>query len=213
MRISRRRSSDKIAQVTTWRTSFPLVTPLAMDPAHPFPFLSNLSLNLLVTLRYRDEEEPLMNRIKVPLGSGVPRFLCIEEEKLYVPLEEVMANNLDLLFPDMTIESCEFFRVTRNANTELDEEQAEDLLSMIETELQIPEVRALRAPRDQSSAWTRFTAACWRQSWASRESEDVFESDVLLGLRNLMELTGLERPELHDPDHHPITNTRLQDVA
>ena len=55
----------------------PLVTPLAMDPAHPFPFISNLSLNLLVTLRYRDEEEPMMNRIKVPLGSGVPRFLGI----------------------------------------------------------------------------------------------------------------------------------------
>ena len=56
----------------------PLVTPLAMDPAHPFPFISNLSLNLLVALRYRDEEEPMMNRVKVPLGSGVPRFLRID---------------------------------------------------------------------------------------------------------------------------------------
>ncbi|MGI9449555.1 MAG: hypothetical protein ACR2QH_02735, partial [Geminicoccaceae bacterium] len=114
---------------------FPLVTPLAMDPAHPFPFISNLSLSLLVTLRYRDDEEPIMNRIKVPLGSGVPRFLRIEDSGHFVPLEEVMAHNLDLLFPEMEVESCEFFRVTRNANTELEEDQAEDLLSMIETEL------------------------------------------------------------------------------
>ena len=188
----------------------PLVTPLAMDPAHPFPFLSNLSLNLLVTLRYRDEEEPLMNRIKVPLGSGVSRFLCVKGGKLFVPLEEVMAHNLDLLFPDMEIESCEVFRVTRNANTELDEEQAEDLLSMIETELRYrkfaPFVR-LEINKDMNSYRRGMLAA----ELGLAETADVFESDVPLGMRDLMEITSIELPDLYHKDHHPITNTRLQD--
>ena len=144
----------------------PLVTPLAMDPAHPFPFISNLSLSLLVTLRYRDDEEPIMNRIKVPLGSGVPRFLRIEDSDHFIPLEEVMAHNLDLLFPEMEVESCEFFRVTRNANTELEEDQAEDLLSMIETELRdrkfAPFVRL-----EISAGMGRCTAACWPPNWGS----------------------------------------------
>ncbi len=188
----------------------PLVTPLAMDPAHPFPFISNLSLNLLVTLRYRDEEEPMMNRIKVPLGSGVPRFLCFDGGHRFVPLEEVMAHNLDLLFPEMEIESCEVFRVTRNANTELDEEQAEDLLSMIETELRYrkfaPFVR-LEIQQNMDPVRRGMLAA----ELGLDEVADVFESDVLLGMRDLMALMGIEATELHDPDHHPITNVRLQE--
>ncbi len=189
----------------------PLVTPLAMDPAHPFPFISNLSLNLLVTLRYRDdEEEPLMNRIKVPLGSGVPRFLRFDSGKHFVPLEEVMAHNLDLLFPDMEIESCEVFRVTRNANTEIDEELAEDLLSMIETELRYRKFAPfVRLQINQNMA--PFRRGMLSAELGLDESADVFESDVLLGMRDLMELAGLESPELHDPDHHPITNTKLQE--
>lgn len=69
-----------------------------MDPAHPFPFISNLSLNLLVTVRYANDESSGLARIKVPVGSGIPRFLKVGDEELYVPLEEVIANNLDLLF-------------------------------------------------------------------------------------------------------------------
>ena len=189
----------------------PLVTPLALDPAHPFPFISNLSLNLLVALRYRDEEEPLMNRIKVPLSSYVPRFLRVDGGHRFIPLEEVMAHNLDLLFPEMEIESCEVFRVTRNANTELDEEQAEDLLSMIETELRYrkfaPFVRLEIGPNMDSVRRGMLSAELGLD-----ESADVFESDILLGMRDLMELASLELPELHDPDHHPITNTRLQET-
>ncbi len=192
------------------RTILPLVTPLAMDPAHPFPFISNLSLNLLVTLRYRDEEEPVMNRIKVPLGSGVPRFLRVEGTTRFVPLEEVMAANLDLLFPEMEVASCELFRVTRNANTELEEDQAEDLLSMIETELRdrkfAPFVR-LQTGADMEPLHRGMLAA----ELGLDELADVYESDVLLGMRDLMELAGLDVPGLHDPDHHPITNVRLQD--
>ena len=192
------------------KTIFPLITPLAMDPAHPFPFISNLSLNLLVTLRYRDEPEPVMNRIKVPVGFGVPRFLRAGEAGPYVPLEEVMAHNLDLLFPDMEVESCEVFRVTRNANTELDEDQADDLLSMIETELRdrkfAPFVR-LQIAEGMDKARRGMLAA----ELGLNESDDVFESDVLIGMRDLMELASLDRPNLRDRDHHPITNVKLQE--
>ena len=189
---------------------FPLITPLAMDPAHPFPFISNLSLNLLVTLRYRDQFEPFMNRIKVPVGAGVPRFLRAGEQGPFVPLEQVMAHNLDLLFPDMEIESCEVFRVTRNANTELDEEQAEDLLSMIETELRYrkfaPFVR-LEIVKGMDPGRRGMLSA----ELGLNEASDVFESDGLLGLKDLMELAGRDLPDLHDPDHHPITNVKLQE--
>ena len=81
------------------RNIFPLVTPQAMDPAHPFPFVSNLSLNLLVTLRAPDDAEPSLARVKVPVGLGIPRFLRVEGTRRFVPLEDVIAHNLDLLFP------------------------------------------------------------------------------------------------------------------
>src|SRR5688500_14352097 len=82
---------------------FPLVTPQSMDPAHPFPFVSNLSLNLLVTLRYPDDPEPLLARVKIPIGAGIPRFLRVGTSNTFVGLEDVMANNLDLLFPGMQV--------------------------------------------------------------------------------------------------------------
>src|SRR5262249_23864606 len=118
-----------------FRNIFPLVTPQALDPAHPFPFISNLSLNLLVTLRAPEDTEPSLARVKVPVGLGIPRFLRVDGTNRFVPLEDIIAHTLDLLFPGMTIESYEFFRVTRNANTERDEDEADDLLALIESEL------------------------------------------------------------------------------
>ncbi len=114
---------------------YPLVTPQGTDPAHPFPFISNLSLNLLVRIRYEADISPFLARVKVPVGAGTPRFLWLRDGRAAVPLELVMMENLDLLFPGMVVESCELFRVTRNANAELDEETADDLLSVIESEL------------------------------------------------------------------------------
>ena len=98
---------------------FPLVTPIAMDPAHPFPFISNLSLNLLVSIVRSDGKGTALARIKVPIGKGVPRFLQIGESTHFVPLEDVIAHNLDLLFPGVQIERWDVFRVTRTAITEL----------------------------------------------------------------------------------------------
>lgn len=115
---------------------FPLLTPLAMDPGHPFPFISNLALNLLVTLRHKGGSVTHIARVKVPATKGIaPRFIRVNEGYTFVALDDVVTNNMDLLFPGMEIVSCELFRVTRNAIVELDEEEADDLLVMIESEL------------------------------------------------------------------------------
>ena len=188
---------------------FPLITPQSIDPAHPFPFISNLSLNLLVTLRYVKAVEVSLARVKVPVGAGIPRFLRVGETDRFVLLEDVIRDNLDMLFPGMLIVSCEFFRATRNAVTEKNEEQADDLLAMIESELQdrkfAPFVR-LEIMTGMGPIRRGMLAA----ELALDEAADVFEVDGLLQMRDLFEIAALDYPELHDPPHHPIDHPRLQ---
>ena len=192
------------------RNVFPLVTPQATDPAHPFPFISNLSLNLLVTLHYPDDDTASLARVKVPLGIGVPRFIRVREEHTYVPLESVMAGNLDLLFPGMIVESCEQFRVTRNADTEQDEETADDLLAMIETELRdrkfSPIVR-LEVAAGMAALHRGMIAA----ELGLDEAQDVFEADGMLALRDLAELARIDSPELRYEPHRPVDHPAFTD--
>lgn len=187
---------------------FPLVTPLAMDSAHPFPFVSNLSLNLLVSVRGESEAEPALARVKVPIGAGIPRFLRVGAANRFVRLEEVMTHNLDLLFPRMRVETSTLFRVTRNANTERDEEEADDLLEMIESELRdrrfAPIVRL-----EVSTGMDPLHRGMLAAELGLDEHSDVFEVEGMLALRDLMELTAVEEPALHDPPHHPIDNAWL----
>jgi polyphosphate kinase len=182
---------------------FPLVTPQTVDPAHPFPFVSNLSLNLMVTLHYPSEEQPSMARIKVPVGAGIPRFLRVGNRNVFVPLEDVMGSNLDLLFPGMEIERYELFRVTRNAITELEEEEADDLLEMIEAELRerkfAPIVR-LQVAKGMSDQHRGMLAA----ELGLDEAADVFEIEGMLGKADFAEIARLDVPDLKDPPHHPI---------
>jgi polyphosphate kinase len=189
-----------------FRNVFPLVTPQAMDPAHPFPFISNLSLNLLTTVRLPKDDTQSLARIKVP--TGIPRFLRVRDSLVFVALEEVMANNLDLLIPGLEVESCEVFRVTRNANTERDEEEADDLLAMIETELRerrfAPIVR-LEVAEGMDPVHRGMLAA----ELGLDEHQDVFEIDGMLGVRDLMQIAELDFPELRDPRHRPIDHPRL----
>jgi polyphosphate kinase len=110
----------------------------------------------------------------------------------------------------MEVVSCEVFRVTRNANTELDEDQAEDLLSMIETELRYRKFAPfVRLEIDQNL--DPYRCGMLAAELSLDETADVFETDVLLGMCDIMELVGVDAPELHDSDHHPITNTKLQE--
>jgi len=206
-------SADEQATIRAFyhENIFPLVTPLAMDPAHPFPFISNLSLNLLVTLRFPHERQLTMARVKVPVGSGVPRFLKVGADDSFVLLEDLMANCLADLFPGMDVAAVELFRVTRNANTERGGEQADDLVQMIEAELRdrrfAPIVR-LEVERTISANHRGMLAA----ELGLDEDLDVYETDVMMGMRDLWDLVRLDLPELHDRSHQPIDNVKLMDV-
>jgi polyphosphate kinase len=188
---------------------FPLLTPQSIDPAHPFPFISNLSLNLLVALRYPKSRTVSLARVKVPVGLGTPRLIRVGKGDHFVRLEDVMMSNLDMLFPGMEIVSCELFRVTRNANTEKDEEEADDLMAMIESELKerkfAPIVR-LEVIEGMSPVHRGRLAS----ELELDEENDVFEVSAMLAMRDLFELTRLDYPRLHDPPHHPIDHPQLQ---
>lgn len=191
---------------------FPLVTPQSVDPAHPFPFISNLSLNLLVTLRHANDQASSLARVKVPVGSSVPRFLKLGDSHRYVPLEDVMANNLDLLFPGMVIEACELFRATRNANTEREEANAEDLLSLIEAELRTRKFApVVRVVVEQNMDPLRSGRVATELGLDAEI--DVFDRSKMLAMRDLFQLVGAEIPDLHYPTHHSIENTRLNSAG
>jgi len=199
---------------------FPLITPLAIDPAHPFPFVSNLSLNLLVSLRGIPRlgagegggtaQDLSLFRVKVPTGSGLRRLMQVDQSNHFVALEEIVANNLDLLFPEAEVAAAEVFRVTRNANTERDEEEADDLLAMIESELRdrrVAPIVRLEVVGNFDPVRRGMLAA----ELGLDEHSDVFESSGLPGLRDLMELLTLDLPDLRDPPHHPVDHPRLHD--
>jgi len=192
---------------------FPLMTPQSIDPAHPFPFVSNLSLNLLVTVRLPGELGKIsLTRIKVPVGGDVPRFLKLHDANHFVPLEQVVINNMDMLLPGVEVLSCEMFRVTRNANTERAEEHADDLLVMIESELRdrrfAPIVR-LQVQAGMDPAHRGMLAA----ELALDENEDVFDcpDNTLMARRDLFQLAFLPIPELHDAPHQAIDHPELTD--
>jgi polyphosphate kinase len=189
------------------REIHPLVTPQAMDPAHPFPFVSNLSLNLLVTLRYEKEKDLSLARVKVPVGAGIPRLLRPGESEVWVPLEEVMADNLDLLFPGMIVESFELFRVTRNANTERDEEEADDLLALIESELR--DRRLAPVVRMEVAEGMSPEHVGLLTSELGLSTGDVHEVDGFMAMADLHQIAALDRPDLRDPPHRPVDHAEL----
>jgi polyphosphate kinase len=191
-----------------YRTNiFPLVTPLGIDPAHPFPFISNLSLNLLIEVRPLDSRETTLVRIKVPTGSGAPRFARVGNEPVFVPMEDLVMHHLDLLFPGLHVVSSNLFRVTRNAVVEKSEDAADDLLALIESEVRerrfAPIVRLELTPA-MSAVHRGMLAA----ELGLNETYDVYEEDGLLAGRDLFQIASLELPDLHDAPHfatdHPI---------
>lgn len=188
---------------------FPILTPLAMDPAHPFPFISNLALNLLVTLHFPDADETHMARVKVPVAKDISkRLIAVDRGHTFVTLDDLMADNLDMLFPGMEIISCELFRVTRNAIVEPSEEAASDLLEMIETELRerhfAPIVR-LEVAQGMDPVHRGMLAA----ELGLDEAEDVFEVKGMMAMRDLFELASLDIPDLRDEPHRPVEHPLL----
>jgi polyphosphate kinase len=191
---------------------FPLLTPQSIDPAHPFPFISNLSLNLLVTLRHPKTRKTILSRVKVPVGLGTPRFIKIGAEDHFVSLEDIMMNNLEMLFPGVPIETCELFRVTRNANTESNEDEADDLMAMIESELKdrkfAPIVRL-----EVESGMSPVHRGKLANELKLNEGCDVFEAPTMLAMRDLSEFNNLDYSRLHYPPHHPIDHHLLQNPS
>ncbi len=189
---------------------FPLVTPQVMDPAHPFPFISNLSLNILVTLQANKSEEPGLARIKVPVGVGIPRFIPTSGQHHFIPLEEIIANNLDLLFPEVNILDHDLFFVARNASTEKEESGANDLMALIESELRdrrIAPIVRMVVNEGMNDERKGLLAAELGLDGAT----DVFETSALMAQRNLFQIAAIPLSELHDPPHFPALHHRLQD--
>jgi polyphosphate kinase len=180
---------------------FPVLTPLAVDPGHPFPYISNLSLNLAVIVRDPDDGARRFARVKVP--SLLPRFVVLPDGERYVPLEQVMAAHLDQLFPGMAIEQHHAFRVTRNTDLTLEEEEADDLLAMVEVELR--RRRFGRAVRLEIDAAMSGEVRELLQRELDVADEDVYVHTAPLDLGGLWSVHGLDRPDLKDPPYQRVT--------
>jgi polyphosphate kinase len=172
---------------------FPVVTPLAVDPAHPFPYISNLSFNLAVLVRHPGSRTARFARIKVPPLLG--RFLPLPDGEVFVPIEQVLAAHLESLFPGMEIESRCAFRVTRDADLDLEEDAADDLMVAIESGLHRRE-RSSDAVRLEIDEEMNETTRDLLVEELELGEEDVYRRSGLLDLGSLWELYALERPDL-----------------
>jgi polyphosphate kinase len=183
---------------------FPVLTPLAVDPGHPFPYISDLSLSLAVTVRDPQTGERLFARIKVP--PILPRLMEVGH-RTYVLIEQVIAANLDALFPGMEILEHHLFRVTRNADIAIEEEEAPDLLMAIEEELRkrrFGKVVRLEIERTMPHATRQLL-----MRGLGIEAADVFEVAGMLDLSALSEIAELDVPELRLPPFTPAVPARL----
>jgi len=184
------------------REIFPVLTPLAVDPAHPFPYISNLSLNLAVLLHDPSDRSLRFARVKVP--SLFPRLMTVDESHTFVPLEEVIAAHLQLLFPGMEIASHSPFRVTRDADLELAEDGAEDLREAVASGLRRQQFSspAVRLEVDERTA--DEVLSLLREELELDASDTYFQPSPLC-LRDLWALYELPRPDLKDPPWRPRT--------
>ncbi|MFC6017477.1 RNA degradosome polyphosphate kinase [Plantactinospora solaniradicis] len=188
---------------------FPVLTPLAVDPAHPFPYISSRSLNLAVVVRDSDAGSELFARVKVP--NNVPRFVRVERDapgSRFLPLEDLIAVHLDQLFSGMQVVECHLFRITRNAEVEVDEDRDEDLLQALERELARrrfgPPVRLEVA----ASVSDHVLDLLVRE--LDMDSQDVLRVPGLLDLSSLWQVYNeCDRPDLKYPPFVPATHPRL----
>ena len=185
---------------------FPVLTPLAVDPGHPFPYISNLSLSLAVAVR--DPESGLSRFARVKVPQILPRFIPLPDGERFVPIEQVIAAHLDELFPGMEILHTQPFRLTRNADFEVEEDEAEDLLEAIQSELgrrrfgRVVRLEVERnIDRDVLALLTRELGVDERQ---------VYRISGLLGLGSLMGLDQLDRPEHKWEPFPPVVPRRLE---
>ncbi|MCW2539115.1 MAG: polyphosphate kinase [Frankiales bacterium] len=187
---------------------FPVLTPLAVDPAHPFPYISGLSLNLAVLVREPDSEIDRFARVKVP--NNVRRFVVVKqtaEEADFLPLEELIAAHLPALFPGMTVVEHHLFRVTRNTDFEVDEDRDEDLLQALEREL----VRRRFGPPVRMEVGEDIDEAVLALliSEIDLQPSEVQRLPGLLDLTALWQIYDLDRPALKEAPFVPATHPRF----
>ncbi len=187
------------------RQIYPVLTPLAVDPGHPFPYISNLSLNLLVEVGDPGTGEQRIARVKVP--SVLPRFVVMPDGERFVPLEQVIAAHLDTLFPGMTIGEHDAFRVTRNADLAVEEDEADDLLVAVEMELQ--RRRFGSAVRLEISASARKELRERLARELDVPPDGVYTVSAPIGLGGLWAVYELDRPDLHAETWTPMTPPHL----
>ena len=196
---------EKFLVETFEQRIFPVLTPLAVDPGHPFPYISNLSLNLAILLRDPVTTERRFARVKVP--DLLPRFVVMPDGERFVPLEQVIAAHLDQLFPGMDVESTATFRVSRNADLTLEEEEADDLLAAVEIELRRRQFG--RAVRLELSDGITEEVRELLQRELDLGANDTYRCVGPLDLGGLWSVHGLDRPELKDPVFQRVTQYRL----
>jgi polyphosphate kinase len=223
---------------------FPVLTPLAVDPGHPFPYISNLSLNLAVVIKDPDTGEELFARVKVP--KVLPRFIKLptelqaidwqgqtrgqdvrvsgsadpigknsqgEHSQIWtgIPLEQLIAHNLESLFPGMNIQGCFTFRVTRNADISVAEDEADDLLQAIEDGLRKRRKGGSTVRIEVDSAMPSQMRRMLQEE-LEVTSGDIYEVNGMLGLGDLMSFLSIPAPELKDPPWNPIVPNFLRRI-
>ncbi|WP_299267440.1 polyphosphate kinase 1 [Halorientalis sp.] len=184
---------------------FPILTPLSFDPAHPFPFISNLSLSLGVFVTREDRETDVFTRIKIPPNQ--PRLIEIEAGSRYILIEELIRSNLDLLLPDVEVQETALFRPTRNAEVRRDEEVAEDLIEMIEDVIEQRRFASVVRLEVEAGMSEQMRDLLTRQ--LDLDEREVFEHDGPLGFREFMPLTDLDRPDLSLSPWTPLPHPRF----
>ncbi|PLZ67154.1 polyphosphate kinase 1 [Fischerella thermalis] len=196
---------------------FPVLTPLAVDPSHPFPLMANLSLNWAVVVKDPVTGEEKFARVKVP--NILPRFIALPKEletqngKLNhwtgIPIEQVVAHNLDALFPGMIIKEYHLFRLTRKADISVVEEEADDLLLAIQQELRGRHFRGSVVRLEIQPSMPKSVRKMLMQEMELSAS-DIYEIDGLINLKDLMSFMALPLPELKDKPWTPVIPSRLR---
>lgn len=184
---------------------FPILTPMTFDGSHPFPFISNLSINLAVVINHPTRGQ-VFSRVKVPKGI-LPRFIRIENDQMvppaksseyhYVVLEDLVAANIQMLFPGMEVTNTYIFRVTRDADMEIEEDEASDLLTAIETSV---EQRRIGTPSrlEVHTAMPEWIRDLLTAKLRLMPTQVYVSTSGLIGMNDLIELTDIDRPDLKD---------------
>jgi polyphosphate kinase len=200
---------------------FPILTPLGVDPGHPFPHISNLSFNVAVVVKNPKTEEEHFARVKVP--DILPRFVefppdlqpATENDRVIwsgVPLEQVIAHNLSSLFPGLEIQEYSFFRITRDADFPVQEDEADDLLLAIQQEIGKRYFKGFAVRLELQASASKFVRETL-MAGLNIAAKDVYEVDGLMHLGDLMSLMALPLPEHKDAPWQPIVPPRLKAIS